>query len=86
VIPTGLTVSSMPTGYAGAGTVRFIYDDGTGWKTLGITPILPLTGDGTVKIGMLIEGTGAFFPVGAQYTFTFQAQVPSFRLRRGQLR
>jgi len=76
VIPTGLTVSSMPTGYAGAGTVRFIYDDGTGWKTLN-SSILPLTGNGTVKIGMLIEGTGAFFPVGAQYTFTFQAQVPS---------
>ncbi len=76
VIPTGLTVSSMPTGYAGAGTVRFIYDDGTGWKTL-TSSILPLTGNGTVKIGMLIEGTGAFFPVGAQYTFTFQAQVPS---------
>jgi uncharacterized repeat protein (TIGR01451 family) len=76
VIPTGLTVSSMPTGYAGAGTVRFIYHDGTGWKTL-TSSILPLTGDGAVKIGMLIEGTGAFFPVGAQYTFTFQAQVPS---------
>jgi uncharacterized repeat protein (TIGR01451 family) len=67
----------MPTGYAGAGTVRFIYDnDGTGWKTL-TSSNLPLTGNGTVKIGMLIEGTGAFFPVGAQYTFTFQAQVPS---------
>jgi len=79
VIPTGLTVSSMPTGYAGAGTVSFIYDDGTGWKTLDSSN-LPLTGDGTVKIGMLIEdsgGLGAFFPVGAQYTFTFQAQVPS---------
>jgi len=76
VIPTGLTVSSMPTGYAGAGTVRFIYDDGTGWKTL-TSSVLPLTGNGTVKIGMLIEGTGAFFPMGAQYTFTFQAQVPS---------
>jgi trimeric autotransporter adhesin len=78
VIPTRLTVSSMPTGYAGApGTIlRFIYDDGTGWKTLN-SSILPLTGNGTVKIGMLIEGTGAFFPVGAQYTFTFQAQVPS---------
>ena len=76
VIPAGLTVSAMPTGYAGAGTVSFIYDDGTGWKTL-TSSDLPLTGNGTVKIGMLIEGTGAFFPVGAQYTFTFQAQVPS---------
>jgi uncharacterized repeat protein (TIGR01451 family) len=75
-IPTGLTVSAMPTGYAGAGTIRFIYDTGSGWKTLTASD-LPLTGNGTVKIGMLIEGAGAFFPVGAQYTFTFQAQVPS---------
>ncbi len=76
VIPTGLTVNAMPTGYAGAGAVRLIYDTETGWQTLSASA-LPLTGNGTVKIGMLIEGTGAFFPVGAQYTFTFQAQVPS---------
>ncbi|WP_347242083.1 hypothetical protein [Thermus sp.] len=77
VLPTGLTVSAMPTGTAGAGTVRIIYDDdGSGWRTL-TSSALPLTGDGTIKIGMLIEGTGAFFPVGAQYTFSFQAQVPT---------
>lgn len=75
-IPTGLTVSAMPTGYAGAGTVTYVYDDGTGWKTL-TSSDLPLTGNGTVKIGMLIEGTGDFFPVGAQYTFSFAATVPS---------
>ncbi|MFN3368128.1 MAG: NEW3 domain-containing protein, partial [Thermus sp.] len=76
VIPNGLTVSSMPTGSAGAGTVRFIYYNGTSWVTL-TSSMLPITGDGTKKIGMLIEGTGAFFPQGAQYTFSFQAQVPS---------
>ena len=75
-IPTGLTVSATPTGYAGAGTVTYVYDDGTGWKTL-TSSDLPLTGNGTVKIGMLIEGTGDFFPVGAQYTFSFAATVPS---------
>ncbi|BDG22579.1 hypothetical protein [Thermus thermophilus] len=79
-IPTGLTVSAMPTGSAGAGTVLYIYDTGSGWQTL-TSSSLPLTGNGTVKIGMLIEGliegTEAFFPVGAQYTFSFTAQVPS---------
>ncbi len=77
VIPTGLTVTtsaSNPTGTAGAGTVTFVYHDGTSW-----TATLPasITGDGTKRLGMLIEGTGAFFPVGAQYTFRFTAQVPS---------
>lgn len=75
-IPTGLIVNTMPTGSAGAGTVSIIYDSGAGWQTL-TASALPLTGNGTVKIGMLIEGTGAFFPVGAQYTFSFTATVPS---------
>ncbi|SDE78257.1 conserved repeat domain-containing protein [Thermus arciformis] len=75
-IPTGLTVNTMPTGSAGAGTVKIIYNSGAGWQTL-TASALPLTGNGTVKIGMLIEGTGAFFPVGAQYTFSFTATVPS---------
>jgi len=76
VIPNGLTVTTMPTGSAGAGTVSYLYHDGSGWKTLS-SGDLPITGDGTKKIGMLIEGAGAFFPQGAQYTFSFQAQVPS---------
>lgn len=75
-IPSGLIVNAMPTGTAGAGTVRFVYYDGTAWKTLQ-SGDLPLTGNGAIKIGMLIEVTGAFFPQGAQYTFSFQAQVPS---------
>ncbi|MEJ5336868.1 MAG: hypothetical protein WHT26_06190 [Thermus sp.] len=74
VIPTGLTVSTMPTGTAGAGTVSFVYYDGTTWQTL---TTLPLTGNGTVAIGMFISGSGAFFPQGAQYTFSFQATVPA---------
>lgn len=78
VIPAGLVVSAMPTGSAGAGTVRYVYHNGTNntsWVTL-TSSMLPLTGDGAKKIGMLIEGTGAFFPQGAQYSFSFVAQVP----------
>ncbi|WP_240030544.1 DUF11 domain-containing protein [Thermus scotoductus] len=77
VIPSGLIVQQMPTGSAGAGTVTFVYStDGTTWSTL-TSSNLPLTGNGTVAIGMFIKGSGDFFPVGAQYTFTFQAQVPA---------
>ncbi|WP_038056889.1 NEW3 domain-containing protein [Thermus amyloliquefaciens] len=75
-IPSGLKVSAMPTGSAGAGSIRYVYYDGTSWVTLN-SSLLPITGDGTKKIGMLIEGTGAFFPQGAQYSFSFQAQVPA---------
>jgi len=75
-IPTGLTVTQV-SGSAGAGTVRFIYYNGTAWTTLTSTTGLSIVGDGTKKVGMLIEGTGAFFPVGAQYTFTFKATVPA---------
>nr|WP_243092415.1 hypothetical protein [Thermus hydrothermalis] len=75
-IPNGLTVSAMPTGTAGAGTVRYVYYNGTAWVTL-TNSLLPITGDGTKKIGMLLEDTGAFFPQGAQYSFSFAAQVPS---------
>jgi uncharacterized repeat protein (TIGR01451 family) len=74
-IPTGLTVTQV-SGSAGAGTIRFIYYDGTAWTTLTTTTGLSLVGDGTKKVGMLIEGSGAFFPVGAGYTFSFQATVP----------
>jgi hypothetical protein len=78
-IPTDLTVTQV-SGSAGAGTVRFIYYNGTAWTTLGTTsPVtgLSLVGDGTKKVGMLIEGPGDFFPVGAGYTFSFQATVPA---------
>jgi uncharacterized repeat protein (TIGR01451 family) len=76
IIPTDLTVTQV-SGSAGAGTVRFIYYDGTAWTELPSTTGLSLVGDGTKKVGMLIEGPGAFFPVGAGYTFSFQATVPA---------
>lgn len=79
IIPTGLTVTQV-SGSAGAGTVRFIYYNGTAWTTLGTTsPVtgLNILGDGAKKVGMLIEGTGDFFPQNAGYTFSFQATVPS---------
>jgi uncharacterized repeat protein (TIGR01451 family) len=75
-IPAGLTVTQV-SGSAGAGTVRFIYYDGTAWTTLTSTTGLSIVGGGNKKVGMLIEGSGAFFPVGAGYTFSFQATVPS---------
>jgi uncharacterized repeat protein (TIGR01451 family) len=75
-IPSGLVVSTMPTGSAGAGTVQFVYYNGTTWVPL--TPsVLPLTGDGTIAVGMFISGTGPFFPQNAGYTFSFQATVPA---------
>jgi uncharacterized repeat protein (TIGR01451 family) len=75
-IPAGLTVTQV-SGSAGAGTVRFIYYDGTAWTELTSTTGLSIVGGGNKKVGMLIEGPGAFFPVGAGYTFSFQATVPS---------
>lgn len=76
-IPSGLVVSTMPTGSAGAGTVQMVYTtDGTTWATL-TAANLPLTGNGTIAIGMFISGSGAFFPQTASYTFSFQATVPT---------
>ncbi|WP_051195670.1 DUF11 domain-containing protein [Meiothermus rufus] len=77
VIPSGLVVSAMPTGSAGAGTVSFVYTiNGTTWSTLA-PGNLPLTGNGTIAIGMFIGGSGAFFPQTASYTFSFSATVPA---------
>lgn len=77
IIPNGLTVSSLPTGSAGAGTVSIVYStDGTTWATL-TSGSLPLTGNGTIRVGMYIAGTGTFFPQTASYTFSFQAIVPT---------
>lgn len=77
-IPNGLTVSTAPTGSAGAGTVQIVYstNGGATWST---TSPLPLTGDttGTNRVGMFISGSGAFFPQTASYTFSFQATVPA---------
>ncbi|MBF6594285.1 MAG: DUF11 domain-containing protein [Thermaceae bacterium] len=77
VIPSGLVITtsgSNPTGLAGAGTVQFVYYNGTTWST---TLPATITGNGTVALGMVIGGTGAFFPQNASYTFSFQATVPA---------
>ncbi|HEU4742493.1 MAG TPA: hypothetical protein VFS50_12945 [Meiothermus sp.] len=73
VIPSGLTyVANSLSGSAGAGTVTLIYstNGGTSW-----TSTQPSSGVNAV--GMLIEGSGNFFPQGASYTLSFQAQVPA---------
>ncbi len=76
-IPSGLVVSTMPTGSAGAGTVQMVFStDGTTWAPLA-SGNLPLTGNGTIAVGMFISGSGAFFPQTASYTFSFQATVPA---------
>ena len=75
-IPNGLVVSTMPTGSAGAGTVQIVYYNGTTWASLNPGD-LPLTGNGTIAVGMFISGSGAFFPQTASYTFSFQATVPA---------
>ncbi|WP_299430254.1 hypothetical protein [uncultured Meiothermus sp.] len=76
-IPSGLVVSVLPTGSAGAGTAQMVFStNGTSWNPLA-TGNLPLTGNGTIAIGMFVSGTGAFFPQTAAYTFSFQASVPS---------
>ncbi|MDW8482200.1 MAG: hypothetical protein RML14_10110 [Meiothermus sp.] len=76
IIPAGLEVNSLPTGSAGAGTVQIVYSaDGTNWAPLTASN-LPLVGNGSVAVGMFISGSGAFFPQGASYTFSFQARVP----------
>ncbi|GEM86402.1 beta strand repeat-containing protein [Meiothermus granaticius] len=77
VIPNGLTVTtsgSNPSGTAGAGSVQFVYYNGTTWST---TLPATITGNGTVALGMVITGSGAFFPQNASYTFSFQATVPA---------
>jgi uncharacterized repeat protein (TIGR01451 family) len=77
VIPSGLTVTtsgSNPSGTAGAGTVQFVYYNGSTWST---TLPATITGNGTVALGMVITGSGAFFPQNASYTFSFQAAVPA---------
>jgi len=76
-IPSGLVVSTLPTGSAGAGTVQIVFStNGTSWSTLAAGN-LPLTGNGTIAVGMFVSGSGAFFPQTASYSFSFQATVPS---------
>ncbi|RIH82470.1 DUF11 domain-containing protein [Calidithermus roseus] len=84
-IPVGLTVSSLPSGSAGAGSVQIVKstDEGATWSAL-VAGNLPLTGADAdsdsvpdVLVGMYISGSGAFFPQNASYTFSFSATVPA---------
>ncbi|WP_018465111.1 DUF11 domain-containing protein [Calidithermus timidus] len=84
-IPVGLTVNSLPTGSAGAGSVQIVKstDEGATWSAL-VAGNLPLTGADAdndnvpdVLVGMYISGSGAFFPQNASYTFSFSATVPA---------
>jgi uncharacterized repeat protein (TIGR01451 family) len=84
-IPVGLTVSSLPTGSAGAGSVQIVKstDEGATWSAL-VAGNLPLSGADAdndnlpdVLVGMYISGSGAFFPQNASYSFSFSAAVPA---------
>ncbi len=70
-IPEGTTyVLGSASGSAGAGSVSVIYKTASGW-----TNSEPATASDVKAVGLLIEGSGAFFPQGAQFTFSFQVQV-----------
>ncbi len=79
-IPNGLTVTELSgSNNLNHGTIRFFWYDGRGWRSLGTGSVvsnLSITGNGSRKVGMLIEGGINFF-VGANYTFSFQARVPT---------
>ena len=69
-IPANTTyVANSASGTAGAGTATVIYQTASGW-----TASEPAAADVTA-IGLLIEGSGAFFPQGAQYQLGFQVIV-----------
>ena len=60
------------SGTAGAGTATVIYQTAGGWTTTE-----PGSGAGVSAVGLLIEGSGAFFSQGAQYRLSFQVTVNS---------
>jgi len=73
-IPAGTTFygsasGGSVSGSAGAGTATVIYQTSNGW-----TASEPAASDVTA-VGLLIEGSGAFFPQGTQFTLSFQVQV-----------
>ncbi|MDX2004675.1 MAG: hypothetical protein SFU83_05295 [Meiothermus sp.] len=77
IVPTGLTLTGAPSGSSGAGTVNIVYSsDGTTWTSTAPT-FATWAGDGTRRVGMWITGSGAFFPQGASYTFSFTTNVPA---------
>ncbi len=63
-------VLGSASGSAGAGTTTVIYQTASGW-----TVTEPASGSDVTAVGLLIEGSGAFFPQGAQFTLSFKVQV-----------
>ena len=73
VLPSGVTyVAGSASGSAGAGTYSVIYQTASGW-----TATEPASASDVTAVGLLIEGTGAFFTQGAQYQLSFQVTVNS---------
>ncbi len=71
-IPAGTEFNAGSlTGSAGAGSVTLIYNDGAGWTTTA-----PAAADVTA-VGMIVSGTGAFFPQTANYAMGFAVTVAS---------
>lgn len=71
-LPAGLTfVAGSLNASAGAGTLTKIYNTATGW-----TATEPAAASVT-GVGILISGTGAFFPQNASYSMSFSATVPA---------
>jgi len=69
-IPSGTVyVPGSASGTAGAGAVSVIYQTASGWTTT------EPAGADVTAVGLLIEGTGAFFPQGAQYRLNFAVTV-----------
>ncbi|GAA5514602.1 hypothetical protein Dcar01_03358 [Deinococcus carri] len=74
VLPGGMSlVSVAPTSGSSAGTTTLVYstDGGQTW-----TATLPTQTGAVNAVGMLLTGSGAFFPSGATLTLTFDAAVP----------
>lgn len=83
LIPSGLLLTGTPSGTSGAGTITVVYssDNGSTWTT---TPpgAGTFVGNGSRRVGWVIVNanhatTPAFFPVNAQFSLTFTAQVPA---------
>jgi uncharacterized repeat protein (TIGR01451 family) len=71
VIPAHTTyVLGSASGTAGAGSPVVIYKVGGNWTTSE-----PANGADVSEVGLMIEGSGAFFPQGAQYQLGFQVTV-----------
>ncbi len=73
VLPSGLGyVPGSLAGSAGAGSVTLIYSTNGGSTWTATQPA-----SGVNAVGMVIAGSGQFFPQGAAYTLSFGASVPA---------